>query len=310
MRKARTPDRNEWPTVALIAATYLCFGLLTWFHAAVPWWAFIPLGAYIAGLHGSIQHEVVHGHPTPWRWVNEALIFPCLWLWLPYPLYREGHLAHHEDDNLTCPRVDPETYYVLPERWATMSAPARAYRWALNTFAGRLILGPPRSWFWALKQLWWALRHGDRYWLGVWARHLVAVALPLAWALWLCGLPAWLYLLSFTYGGHAIAHTRSFLEHQARPDVGERTVAIEAGPLMNLVFLYNNLHILHHAEPGTAWYRLPGRWKQRRAELLARNGGYRYAGYWQVAWRYLVTPKEPPVHPGWERGATLKPARG
>ena len=51
MRKARTPDRIEWPTVALILATYLCFGLLTWFHAAVPWWAFIPLGAYIGGLH-------------------------------------------------------------------------------------------------------------------------------------------------------------------------------------------------------------------------------------------------------------------
>ena len=309
MRKARTPDRVEWPTVALILATYLCFGLLTWFHAAVPWWAFIPLGAYVAGLHGSIQHEVVHGHPTPWRWLNEALIFPCLWLWLPFPYYREAHLCHHEDDHLTCPRLDPESNYVEPEVWDRMAAPGRWLRWVLNTFAGRLLLGPFRSWYWSGRHLVTALRTGNRQWLFVWARHAVAIALPLAWALWICGLPLWLYLVTFMYGGNMLAHIRSFLEHQARPGVGERTVAIEAGPVMGLLFLYNNLHILHHAEPGTAWYRLPGRWQQRRAELLARNGDYRYAGYWQVAWHYFVKPKEPPRHPGWTQGGTLRPLR-
>ena len=33
------------------------------------------------------------------------------------------------------------------------------------------------------------------------------------------------------------------------------------------------------------------------AELLARNGGYRYAGYLEVAKRYLLQPKEPVLHP-------------
>lgn len=307
MRKARTAPAIEWPTVLLIGATYLAFGLLTWFHAAVPWWAFIPLGAYIASLHGSIQHEVVHGHPTPSRLANEALVFPCLWLWLPYAYYREAHLTHHADENLTCPLQDPESYYVPPETWARMSPLRRRLRSLLNTFPGRVLLNPFRSWFWAGRALVRAIRSGDRVWQGVWLRHAVAAALPLVWALWIAGMPLWLYLVTFLYGGTVLAQFRSFLEHQARPDVGPRTVAVEAGWVMSLLFLYNNLHILHHVEPGTPWYRLPARWRQRRTELLALNGGYRYSGYAEIAWRYLFKPKEPVVHPGWQQGGTLRP---
>ena len=68
------------------------------------------------------------------------------------------------------------------------------------------------------------------------------------------------------------------------------------GPL-SLMFLNNNLHALHHAEPGLAWYRLPARYRARRQELLAGNGGYRYGGYLEIAARYLVKPKEHPRHP-------------
>ena len=76
--------------------------------------------------------------------------------------------------------------------------------------------------------------------------------------------------------------------------------------MLSLMFLNNNLHSLHHNEPGLAWYRLPARWRERREELLAYTGEYRYAGYWQVALSHLVWPKEHPAHPGWEGSATLK----
>ena len=33
-------------------------------------------GQVPTGPDGALQHEVVHGHPTPWNWVNEALVFP------------------------------------------------------------------------------------------------------------------------------------------------------------------------------------------------------------------------------------------
>ena len=112
--------RIEWPTLAVAAIIYSIFGLLTWFYDALPWWLVLPIGGYLVAWHGSLQHEVVHGHPTPWRWFNELLVFPSLWLWQPYAVYRESHLTHHRDEHLTDPRHDPESFYVTPETWARM----------------------------------------------------------------------------------------------------------------------------------------------------------------------------------------------
>ena len=34
-------------------------------------------------------------------WLNRLLGYPALAIWYPYTLYREAHLAHHRDDDLT-----------------------------------------------------------------------------------------------------------------------------------------------------------------------------------------------------------------
>ena len=76
-------------------------------------------------LHGSLQHEVIHGHPTRLRWLNDGLGKPGFWLWLPYELYRELHLRHHQNDTLTDPLDDPESYYVTGGRWRGLRAAMR-----------------------------------------------------------------------------------------------------------------------------------------------------------------------------------------
>jgi len=306
MVSVRGSAKVEWPTLALFGAVYVAFGLLTWFHASLPLWLFIPLGAYLATLHSSLQHETLHGHPTPWNWLNETLATPGFWLWIPFRTYRQVHLTHHQDEHLTCPVTDPESQYVHPDVWARMSPLHRAYRWAGNTLLGRLLLVPPRVLLWSARRLAAAIATGNRAELTAWAIHLVGAALVLGWAIGVAGVPFWLFFVTFVYLGLSGSLLRSFLEHRARPEARERTVVVEAGPVLSLMFLNNNLHTLHHAEPGVAWYRLPALWRERREELLAYNGGYSYAGYWQVALRYLVWPKEHPVHPGWERGATLR----
>ena len=287
----------EWPTVAVAAFVYAGFGLLTWFHEALPWWLLLVGGGAITCLHGSLHHEVAHGHPTRWRWLNEALVFPSLWLWIPFRAYRRTHLAHHFDPALTHPYDDPESYYLAPETWATLGPVRRSFLWAHNTAAGRLLLGPLYSFSRLLVSESAALRAGDRTAIANWSLHLVSVGLVMAWVVGLCGMEAWLYIATFAYPGLSLTLLRSFLEHQARPAVGMRSVLVEAGPLMSLLFLNNNLHALHHAEPGVAWYRLPARHRLRRDELLAENGGYRYSNYLEVLARYLLWPKEPPVHP-------------
>ncbi len=293
----RLPKRVEWPTLLVALAIYAAFGLLTWFHAALPWWLLLPLGAYLVAWHGSLQHEVVHGHPTPSALANELLVLPCLWLWMPFRLYRESHLAHHDDAYLTDPRVDPESYYVDAAAWAKAGPLGRAFLAAHNTLAGRLLLGPLRClWlFWGSEIR--RLLSGDFSHLTAWAIHAAGVALVLVWVIAICGLPLWAYLVLFAYPGLSLTLLRSFLEHGARREVAERSAIVEAGPLMSLLFLNNNLHLVHHDKPGMAWYRLPAFYHKRRALFLASNDGYFYKGYGDIFRRYLFRAKEQPLHP-------------
>jgi fatty acid desaturase len=298
-------DRVEWPTLAVAALVYGGFGLATWYYDALPWWLVLPLGGALVAWHGSLQHEAVHGHPTSWSWVNELLVFPSLWLWLPFRLYRVSHLMHHSNQNLTDPLRDPESFYVAPEDWDRLGPFGRVYFWTVNTVAGRLLIGPARCVWLVFAAEARRLAQGDTANLVPWLLHLAGSALVLVWALWICGVPFVEYLAFFAYPGISLTLLRSFLEHQARDEVGERSVLVEAGWPMSLLFLNNNLHALHHAEPGTAWYRLPARYGARREELLAQNGGYCYRGYGEIVLRYLVWPKENPRHP--LRAATINP---
>src|SRR5690349_17234893 len=112
---AARPASIEWPTVALIAAMYAGLALLMWFYHLLPWWVVLPIGAYLVALHGSVQHEALHGHPTRSRVLNELLVSLNPSLWFPYRRYRKLHLIHHNDEHLTDPRLDPESYYLLPD---------------------------------------------------------------------------------------------------------------------------------------------------------------------------------------------------
>ncbi len=293
----RAAESIEWPTVLLGAATYAAFGLLTWNYDSLPWWLLLPLGGYLVALHGSLQHEAAHGHPTPWPRVNELLVWPSLWLWMPYRIYRKTHLLHHRDDYLTDPLGDPESFYMTPAAWARCGPLRRALAWSLNTLSGRLLLGPAVCTLRLYGSAAAALARGDTRDLGAWLLHLAAATLTLTWVIGVCEVPLAGYLALFAYPGLSLTLLRSFLEHQAHEAPGERSVVVEAGPVMSLLYLNNNLHALHHAEPGLPWYRLPARFRARREDLLAGNGGYRFAGYLEIAARYLLTPKEPPVHP-------------
>lgn len=290
------PARIEWPTVCVAVAIYAGFGLLTWFYEALPWWLVVPLGGYVVAWHGSLQHEAVHGHPTPWPAVNEASVLPSLWLWLPFRIYRESHLAHHSSD-LTDPLGDPESFYVTPDGWSRLGRVGRALLWAHNSLAGRLVLGPPLAAWRLLADEARRLARGDSSHGVAWVLHLGGSALVLVWALWVCRVPLFEYLAFFVYPGVSLTLLRSFLEHRASPEPPARTVVVESSPVLSLMFLNNNLHVVHHDEPGTAWYRLPARYRERRSELLARNGGYLYRGYAQIAARYLLRAKEHPAHP-------------
>ena len=67
---------------------------------------------------------------------------------------------------------------------------------------------------------------------------------------------------------------------------------------MAALYLNNNLHALHHARTDLPWYSLPKAYRLSRDAVLAATGGYRFDSYGHVMRRYLLTPKDSPVHPG------------
>ena len=66
------PQRMEWPTVVVAVAVWGGWiAMLVW-HESLPWPAVLLGFALLGGWYMSFQHEVLHGHPTPWTWLNTA----------------------------------------------------------------------------------------------------------------------------------------------------------------------------------------------------------------------------------------------
>jgi fatty acid desaturase len=286
----------EWPTIFLIALVYGVLALLVWNHASLPWWVVLPIGAYTAALHSSLQHEVLHGHPTRNRLLNEALVFITPTMWLPFHRYRETHLTHHNDMHLTCPVQDPESYYLLPDDWAKIHGLKRSLFIVNQTLGGRMLIGPAVSIarFWSSEFL--AIWKGDKNILKAWVLFIMASATTLS-MVYASGMPMWKYYILIAYPGISLALIRSYCEHQAVENLGERTIIVEATAFWNLLFLYNNLHVAHHTFPSLAWYKLPQYFKEQRASLIAKNNGYTMDGYAEIFRRFFVKPKEPIPHP-------------
>jgi fatty acid desaturase len=292
--------RIEWPTLGLLVTCYATWALGTTWAAA--WW--LPLGMGLTllatALHSSLSHEALHGHPVRNPQIDAALVFLPLSVLVPYLRFRDLHLAHHQDAILTDPYDDPESNYLDPVVWAGLPAWVRSLLQANNRLAGRILIGPllgTVAFFASDLRL---LRAGvRRVWLA-WALHLMGLLPVLWWMTEVAHMPFWAWA-GCVYGAHGMLKIRTFLEHQAHERARGRTVIIEdRGPLA-LIFLNNNLHVVHHMHPKVPWYRLPEMYFSNRHRYLKRNDGYCYASYSEIFRRYFWQAKDPVPHPLWPK---------
>ncbi len=290
----------EWRTFALILACYGAWLLTVFFVASWSLWLAIPAMGVIAALHSSLTHEALHGHPFRTKWVNEVLMALPLTLFIPYNRFRDMHLAHHRDAALTDPYDDPETNYLDPKVWESLAGWQKLVYSANNTLLGRMVLGPligQTAFF--RDELRGALR-GDPAILLAWALHLPGVAVVL-WIAAASAMPVWAFVIS-AYIGLALVKIRTFLEHRAHEKSRARTVIVEdRGPLAFL-FLNNNLHVVHHMNPGTPWYQLPALYRNNKERYLACNEAYVYRSYGQIFRQHFWSAKDPVAHPLWPKG--------
>ena len=289
--------RVEWPTLAVLAGCYVIWGLATTWLAGVSLPLAVLLAAVAAALHGSLTHEIIHGHPFPGRpRLNAALVAPALTLVIPYARFRDTHLAHHNDAVLTDPYDDPESNYLDPAVWHRLPGWWRAVLAANNTLLGRLLIGPLIGQIAFMAGDLRAVRRGDRAVLRGWLRHVPELGLVLLWLALVAEMPFWAYAVA-AYMALSILRIRTFLEHQAHDRASGRTAIVEdRGPLAFLV-LNNNLHVVHHMHPRVPWYALPGLYAKNRAHYRRRNGGYVLASYGEVFRRYFLARKDPVPHP-------------
>ncbi|MGI9401234.1 MAG: fatty acid desaturase [Rhizobiaceae bacterium] len=297
------PRRIEWPTIIL---TLICYS--AWFWLALEGTGLHPTiwifaASVLTTLYWSLMHEAVHNHPTDIDWINHlTVIIPIGWVF-PYGRFRDGHLRHHATGELTDPFDDPESFYLSPDCWGNLAAPFKLLLRFNNSLFGRMLIGPAIAiWRMIASDLGYladrSIPSRDRYRIiRDWLLHFATVAALVGFLAVYSNVPLWQFVVA-AYFGISILQIRTFPEHQASDHTGERTVIIEdKGPLAFL-FLYNNLHIVHHTRPGLAWYRLPGFYRRHRARFIRRNNGYVFSSYWQVLRHYFLNPKEPVPHPG------------
>lgn len=281
-----------FPTLAVTAAIYGGWLALTWWHAAIPLPLLAVLGGILIAWHGSLQHETIHGHPTGRPFIDGAIGFAPLSLWLPYAVYRSSHRDHHATHRITDPHLDPESHYhAVPAGWRYRLARIEA------SLAARLLLGPPiRIALFLLdeaRRAWTT----PRAWALDWLPHLAALV-PILWWLDHVGLSLGTYLLAFVYPGASLSLLRSFAEHRADSAADKRAAIVGRGGILGLLFLNNNLHAVHHARPDLPWYRLPAYYRANQAQFAQAPF---YESYGSILYRFLWRAQDDVLHPDYHR---------
>jgi fatty acid desaturase len=294
--------RLEWPTIGIIGVCYggwLVAGLLLW--PAAPALALAVMTLMVAW-QSSLMHEASHGHPTRSATVNELLVALPIGLVWPYRRFKTLHLRHHADERLTDPFDDPESYYRALWQYRSLPGWLQFLLRVNNTMAGRLVIGPLLANAGFLAGEARLIRAGDRQVVRAWLHHAAGLIVVVPMIVFLFDMPFWLYVLVPAYLGQSLIAIRTFAEHQwsERPD--GRTIIVERSPLA-LLFLNNNLHLVHHKMPNVAWYDLPAQFRARREEWLHMNGGYAYPGYLALLRDFAFRAKEPVAHPVLRREA-------
>jgi fatty acid desaturase len=291
--------RYDGPTWVVAIVLYTAWALVIWFHEALTWWVVAPLGTYLVAWHFSLQHEAIHSFRSAPKWLRWAVVMPPLGLWLPFPLYRAAHSKHHQNTHLTLPGVDTESFYVRQADWSGLSPLRRALITVNLTLAGRVLLGPILRLEKLVVRESDKLRKGDFSHIPHWIVHVVLVGALFWYISGLAGMAWWQYVLFIAWPAFGLGWVRSFAEHRYGQRPGERTAVTESNLFWSLLFLYNNLHAVHHVFPKMPWWQIPGYWRAHREQILAHNGNLYFRGYGEIARQWLLKPIFPPSHPRW-----------
>ena len=296
------PRRNilkspgDWRTLIIAVLVYGGWLATVFLHKQMPWWATFALLTWFGAWHLSLQHELVHGHPFRNSKLNAALASLSLTMWVPFLSFKRDHISHH-NTTLTHPKFDTESYYSMPEQWQHSGRFLRSIYWANRTIAFRLTVWSVFStvqYFFA--DAWRAIRNVDNA-RSAWALHIPGLIAVTYIVNNLAGMSMVEYLIGGVFASHSLNMMRSFAEHKTLGDESTRTAMIDAGRVMSLLMLNNNLHIAHHDEPSAPWYKVPEVAERLNAFERAQKINALYkGGYGELLRRFTFKPYDQPVY--------------
>jgi fatty acid desaturase len=285
----------EWPTWLAIVFVYS-----SWWYILVNF-EVIPLApvllTVVLAFHGSVQHELMHGHPTKSQTINDILAYPPVALWYPYSVYKNSHLLHHKVASLTMPVEDPESFYLSAEEWDRDGTMRNRFAIFNMTLLGRLLLGPLWSFVGLKRQMIDSVKGSSFRQSLVWTVHELLVLILLLLVGIFFEINVLLYILC-AYLAQSLNLLRSFYEHRAAEHQTERSVIMNTWLPMRLLYLNNNYHLVHHERPDICWYNLHIEYKERMHEYKRMSGGYIESGYSSWFKKYLFKPVDHPKHKG------------
>ena len=293
-RIAGSWNRYEGPTWIVAVAVYGGWFTLVAFAARLPWWIVLPFGAYLVAWHASLQHETIHAMTDVPRRLKTALASLPVGIFVPYAVYVRDHQRHHAASNIAS-EGDPESDFHGEAEWNAYPPALRALYLFNQTLLGRFLAGPPLQLSRLARDEWLRVRAGDLALARTWLLHAFSVALLLAAVQTFAHLAWWRYLLLFAWPGYALGLLRSFAEHRWTTSTRERTAIVESSFPLALLFLNNNLHLVHHLRPSLPWYEIPRAWQAQREWLLEINGRFFFGGYTEIARRWALRPIAIPV---------------
>jgi fatty acid desaturase len=287
---------GDWRTLVIAVLVYGGWLATVFLHKQMPWWATFALLTWFGAWHLSLQHELVHGHPFRNSKLNAALASLSLTMWVPFLSFKRDHISHH-NTTLTHPKLDTESYYSMPEQWQHSGRFLRSIYWANRTIAFRLTIWSVFStvqYFFA--DAWRAIRNVDNA-RSAWVLHIPGLIAVTYIVNNLAGMSMIEYLIGGVFASHSLNMMRSFAEHKTIGDESTRTAIIDAGRVMSLLMLNNNLHIAHHDEPSAPWYKVPEVAERLNAFERAQKIDALYkGGYGELLRRFTFKPYDQPVY--------------
>jgi beta-carotene hydroxylase len=196
-------------------------------------WCCFALNVLALHLSGTVIHDACHNVAHRNRIVNAVLGHgSALLLGFSFPVFTRVHMQHHA--NVNDPDNDPD--HVVSTAGPLLIINARFFYHEIFFFQRRL---------WRKFELWeWVI-----------ARSLLAVIVFLGWQFGFLG-----YILNFWFVplavvGWALGLFFDYLPHRPFQERDRwKNARVYASPILNLLILGQNYHLIHHLWPSIPWY--------------------------------------------------------